>query len=71
MSMPDDHGLAARWKLDLEPREIATPRTTRAVLAALGLGLAAVTLWGLMALGAIPGAQASSNSPALRRISPR
>jgi hypothetical protein len=54
-----------RWRtsIDPEPHRIATPRTTRAViLAALGLGLAAVTLWSLLALGAIPGAQALTSA---------
>ena len=55
-----------RWRtsIDLEPREIATlPRATRAVvLAALGLGLAAATVWSFLALGAIPGAQALTSA---------
>ena len=59
-----------RWRtsVDLEPPGIAPPgsawttRATRAgLLTAFGLGLAAAVLWSLLALGAIPGAQALSS----------
>ena len=57
-----------RTSVDLEPRGIAPPHGTRAsasrgaLLATLGLVVAAAAVWSLIALGAIPGARALTSA---------